>query len=62
MKYGVKEEVGDRSEANEARNLVCAECRWVKIWVMGVVDGGRRGEVLWGWELKVVKLLGEWRR
>ena len=45
MNYGVKEEVGDRSEANEARNWVCAECRWVKIWVMGVVDGGRRGEV-----------------
>ena len=41
VKYGVKEEVGDRSEGEEACNGVCVECRRVKIWVMRGMDESR---------------------
>ena len=38
-KYGVKEEVGDRTEGGGVGSWVCVECRWVKIWVMGMWMG-----------------------
>ena len=44
VKYGVKEEVGDRTEGEVAWNGVCVECRRVKVWVVGCVDGGRGGK------------------
>ena len=43
VKYGVKEEVGDRTEGEEACSDVCVECRRVKIWVMRGMDGSRGG-------------------
>ena len=40
----MKGEVGDRTEGDEASNWVYLECRWIEIWVVGCVDGGRVGD------------------
>ena len=42
----MKGEVGDRTEGNEASDWAYLECRWMQIWVVGCVDGGRVGEVM----------------
>ena len=45
VKFGVNNEVRDKTEGSEASKWVCVEYKWVQIWMMGCVDGGRKGKV-----------------